>query len=436
MFCISRSLRDLNHIILIWAFLAPGVWAAGSSPSPAVLTLGAAVEQALASNPGLAETRAGAAAMAAVPSQVGTLPDPRLSLNALNLPTDTFDLDQEPMTQMQVGVQQAFPFPGKLGLQRTAAEHRAAAALHGFEERRFNLVRDVRSAWWRLLYLDQALATVARNQILLDQFVEIARTKYRVGQGLQQDVLLAQVERSKLMDTELRLRGARQAQAAYLNALLDRPANSPVQLPSKVDSTLPAVPSAAELLALADKARPQLAARERQVEAARARLKLAKKDYYPDFNLGLAYGYRQGEDAAGEPWPDFASVRLSMNLPLRSGRRQDQAVRQYSSELAQQKSGLDDTRGQVHAQILSALADYGRSRDQVTLFKTGIIPQARQTVASMLAGYQVNKVDFLNLVQTQITLYNYETQYWNALSEANQALAKLAAAVGKETIYE
>ncbi|WP_338070343.1 TolC family protein [Bathymodiolus platifrons methanotrophic gill symbiont] len=70
------------------------------------------------------------------------------------------------------------------------------------------------------------------------------------------------------------------------------------------------------------------------------------------------------------------------------------------------------------------------------LFKNGIIPQARQTVASMLAGYQVNKVDFLNLVRSQITLYNYETQYWKALSEANQALAQLTAVVGKEEIYE
>jgi len=73
---------------------------------------------------------------------------------------------------------------------------------------------------------------------------------------------------------------------------------------------------------------------------------------------------------------------------------------------------------------------------KVLLFKTGIIPQARQTVASMLTGYQVNKVDFLNLLRSQITLFNYETQYWKALTEANQALAQLSAVVGKDDIYE
>ncbi|MGZ5053150.1 MAG: TolC family protein, partial [Methylobacter sp.] len=74
--------------------------------------------------------------------------------------------------------------------------------------------------------------------------------------------------------------------------------------------------------------------------------------------------------------------------------------------------------------------------DQAVLFETGIVPQARQTVASMLAGYQVNKVDFLNLVRSQITLFEYETQYWKAFTEANQALAQLSSAVGKEEIYE
>ena len=90
----------------------------------------------------------------------------------------------------------------------------------------------------------------------------------------------------------------------------------------------------------------------------------------------------------------------------------------------------------VQADISEAVSDFRRARDQFVLFGTGIIPQAQQTVASMLAGYQVNKVDFLNLVQAQITLYNYEINYWQMLSEANQALARIIAGVGVETVYE
>jgi len=83
-----------------------------------------------------------------------------------------------------------------------------------------------------------------------------------------------------------------------------------------------------------------------------------------------------------------------------------------------------------------AIAKYISASEQSQLFKTGIIPQAKQTVDAMRAGYQVNKVDFLNLVRTQITLYNYETQYWQSISTANQALAQIVSVVGKESIYE
>jgi cobalt-zinc-cadmium efflux system outer membrane protein len=72
----------------------------------------------------------------------------------------------------------------------------------------------------------------------------------------------------------------------------------------------------------------------------------------------------------------------------------------------------------------------------VALFDGGIIPQARQTVESMMAGYQVGQVDFLNLVRSQVTLFNYELQYWKSFTEVNQSIARLKAAVGEENIYE
>ena len=136
-----------------------------------LLTLEQAIDIALSDNPGLAEIQARAEAMAAIPSQVGTLPDPRVSFNAMNLPTDTFDVSQENMTQMQFGISQAIPFPGKLALREEAAEYEAAAALDNVGETRLRLVRNVKVAWWHLFNLDQALNIVLRNQDLLRQFV-------------------------------------------------------------------------------------------------------------------------------------------------------------------------------------------------------------------------------------------------------------------------
>jgi outer membrane protein TolC len=401
------------------------------------LTLEEAINIALQDNPGLAEIQARADAMAAIPSQVGTLPDPRVSFNAMNLPTDTFDISQENMTQMQFGINQAVPFPGKLALREQAAEYEAAAAAENVDEVRLLLIRDVKTIWWRLFNLDQSIIIVLLNQDLLRQYVQIAATKYSVGQGLQQDVLLAQLELSKLLDLELRLKGARRNENARLNALLDMSPDQVVRLPQQVVKELPELAREPILYALAEQSRPLLAGQQNRIQAASTRADLAKKDYYPDFNVGAKYGFRSGDNTGiGGSRADFATFMLSMNVPIFIGRKQSKAVDQRKSEWFEQNYKLHDLRNKIQADISAAVADYRRARDQFELFKTGIIPQARQTVSSMLAGYQVNKVDFLNVVRAQITLYNYEMNYWQALSEANWSLAKLVAAVGVETIYE
>ena len=104
--------------------------------------------------------------------------------------------------------------------------------------------------------------------------------------------------------------------------------------------------------------------------------------------------------------------------------------------MSQRQFSLNDTLRSIQSTVSSHRADYEAAREQVSLLETAIIPQAQQTVASMLAGYQVNEVDFLNVVNSQITLYNSQINYWEALSTAKAALAQLAAAAGMEVLYE
>lgn len=400
-----------------------------------VLSLQSAIGTAVQDNPSLAQIQARSEAMAAIPSQLGSLPDPVISFNALNLPVDTFDLAQENMTQLQGGISQAFPFPGKLALREQAAAYQAEAASHDATEARLRLLQDVKKTWWALFYIDRALEIIITNQSLLRQFVEIARTKYEVGEGLQQDVLLAQLELSKLLDNEIKLTGSREHAKAQLNALLDNPANHQFMLPKQVSEDLPALQAESALFEQAENYRASLASTRASIHAAQSRLDLAKTDLYPDFNVGAFYS-RRNDTLSGQERADFVSLKFSMNIPLFAAGKQQKAVDQRTSELMQQRYALQDQWNKVQAEIAAAYSDFHQSKSQVVLFKSGIIPQARQTVASMLAGYQVNKVDFLNLVRSQITLYNYETQYWKALTQANQALAQLTAVVGKEEIYE
>ena len=400
------------------------------------IMLDAAVTKALAANPELAAMTARAQALVAISDQVETLPDPLLSINMLNLPLDSLSFSQEAMTQLQLGITQALPYPGKLALRAQAASQEAGAVNAEATEQRLQLVQAVKTVWWNIFYYDRALEVVARNEALLSQFVNVAETRYQVGRGLQQDILLAQLELSKLRDNTIRLQNRRENEATRLNVLLDYSPGRPVQLPASVDETLPMLVDSSVLQTRAVASRPALAAQNERMAAARSRIDLAQKDYAPDFKLGAAYGLRSGHNIDGSSRADFGSVMLSMTLPLYAGSKQARAVDQRNAEWLAQKHWLQQQRNRVAVEVQQALNDYQRAGQQVTLFRQEIIPQAQQTVDAMLAGYQVGKVDFLNLVRSQSQLYDYETEYWRALSVANQALARSIAAVGEENIYE
>jgi len=419
-------------LLLAGAFMLSMTPAAAAQP----IMLDAAVTKALSASPELAAMKARAKALVAISDQVETLPDPYLSINMLNLPLDSLSFSQEAMTQLQLGITQALPYPGKLALRAQAANQEAGAVAAEVTEQRLQLVQAVKTVWWNIFYYDRALEVVERNEALLSQFVNVAETRYQVGRGLQQDILLAQLELSKLRDNTIRLQNRRENEATRLNVLLDYPPNRPVQLPVTVDETLPVLASSSMLQTRAVAFRPALAAQNERMAAARSRIDLAQKDYAPDFKLGAAYGLRSGHNVDGTRRADFGSVMLSMTLPLYAGSKQARAVDQRNAEWLAQKFWLQQQRNRVAVEVQQAMNDYQRAGQQVALFRQEIIPQAQQTVDAMLAGYQVGKVDFLNLVRSQSQLYDYETEYWRALSVANQALARSVAAVGEENIYE
>lgn len=399
-----------------------------------ILTLAQAVELALADNPGLAEIKARAEAMAAIPSQEGTLPDPTLKFGALYLPTNSFNLRQDDFTMMEVGVSQEIPFPGKLALREKIAEHEALAAADSVDEARLRLVREVKMGWWRLFYYDRALSLLDEAQGFFQQIIAIAQAKYKVGKGSQQDVLLAQLELSKLKDEKLNLISMRHGQSARINALLDRSAETLVQISAEAEFKLPLIVESA----LQDKAlhiRPLFAQHHKMLDAARARVDLAEKGFYPDFTVGAYYDARQNTPS-GQSRSDFASVQLSMNVPIYAGRKQAKAVDQRQSELLQEQYALQDEHRKIQAEIAAKAAEYQQTKEKLSLLEHEIIPQAQQSVDSLLAGYQVSQTDFTDLLRTQLSFLQEQTQYWQALTRTQQILAELSAEVGEELNHD
>ena len=399
------------------------------------LSVSEAVTKAVRDNPSLAQLRARYDALQQIPSQVGTLPDPMIGLSAMNFPATNFHRRQEPMTQVQLSFMQSIPFPGKLRLQREAAEFDAQAAGLRVEELRLQIMANVRTIWWQAFYLDRALETVRSNRKLFREFTQIARKKYETGTGLQQDVLLAQLELSKLIDQEISLESMRDHQGITLNILMDLPEQGELGLVSEMKRNLEEVQSREYYFQRAE-TRPLLKQKMVQLEAANKRLNSAEKDRLPDFILGVNYGDRQGDNPNGSSRDDLLSVMLGVKVPIYASRKQDKAIAQRTSEVQGAVYASQDVRGQVRGAISRSLTDYSSARKQFELFESSILPQSNQTVQSMLSGYRVSQVDFLNLVRAQSTLLNYELQYWRAFVDAKQSLARLEAAVGGVNIYE
>lgn len=368
-----------------------------------------------------------------IPDQSGALPDPVLMLNAMNIPTDSFDLDQEAMTQLQVGISQSIPFPGKRWLKEEASLHQAKASEHMVEEAQQKLIRHVTSTWWQIFFIDRTIEIINTNQKLFRQSTDIAKKKYEVGKGLQQDVLLAQLELSKILDKEIQLEAMRRNEAAKLKSLMGVSPQYRFELPRSADVALDDVEAEEVLLTKAKHMRPLLSEKEEKLKSAKKRLDLAEKGYYPDFNVSVIYGYRQGDNPAmmgGGERSDFLSTKLGITIPLYAGRKQSKQVRQREEELVKSRYDLLDTSNNVSTEISVAYSNFSRAKEQYLLYKTGIIPQSRQTVESMLSGYQVSKVDFLNLIRSQVTLLNYEIQYWKAYTDTKKYYAQLLAAIG------
>ena len=398
-----------------------------ASAQEAVLRLQPHIQEALSANPEIkAEGKKWEAAKER-PPQEGSLDDPMLTFEIANLPTNTFSFSQDDMTMKQFSLSQAFPFPGKLGLRSEVARREANAIGQGYRDKQNEIVRRVKEAFYELYAVDRSLEVVEKNRELLREFVKIAETKYSVGKGIQQDVIKAQVELSKLLDEQIRLEQSRQAAGARLNAILNRPPQTPLArteevLKDKVQVDLK------EIQARALENRPLLKALQEDVERSKAANALARKKYFPDFTVGVSYGFR--ENAAAVSRSDMFSAGVAINIPLYFRTKQDRQVAETSAMINAAREQYQAARNEVFSLVKELVSDLEKGSKLIDLLQTGLIPQARLSLDSAVSGYQVNKVDFFTLLDTRLTLSNFEKEYYRVLGDYQVSLAKLEWVVG------
>lgn len=423
----KRLTRGMLAAVVCLVFSIPPSSVADSMPQEDLPKL---VEQALANNPEVKASQARWEMYTSRVKQAGALDDPMLMLKLQSfLLRDPFNSQRDPMTQRIVGISQQLPFWGKRALKEEVAAREAEAYQWQVEERKLELARMVKETWYQIYLTDKELGIVGKNIRIMDDFIALAETRYSVGQGAQQDVFKAQVERSRMLDMQISLEQRRKTLQATLNTLLFRPAETPVGTIADFEIR-PVSWSAEQLQAAAAENRPLLRSFRALMAKGEAGHRLAQKELFPDFNLSLEYMQRDPIDEM-EAGYDMYSAGVTFNLPIQRERRQAMA-REAVAETGMARAERDMLVNGISLGIADNLAQMERREKLAHLYRTGIIPQAEQSLESAAIGYRVGKVDFLTLLDARLTLFTYEREYYDSLAEYQMRRAQLEALIGKD----
>ncbi|NJD90048.1 MAG: TolC family protein [Geobacter sp.] len=413
-------------LLISMALLTANPLFAQDKPSEHIPTL---VATALANNPELKSSQARWQMFVSKSRQAGALEDPMLMLklqNMVNRAPLSFTSDSN--TAKVIGITQQIPFWGKRDLREEVARYEADSYRWLIDERKLELERMVKETCYQLYSTDRALELLTRNIAIAGDFVTIAESRYSIGQGAQTDILKAGVDRSKMLDMQITLQQQRRTLAANLNFLLNRPADTAVG--SIAPFELPQVTkSAEELRELAYQKRPQLKSMVSLVNKGSKAMALAKRESYPDF--AVSFEYMQRQPAMGDPGYDMYSLALTFNLPLQKERRAAM-VAESEAETSMAGAEIAALKNSIGFVINDTLAQLERRRKLVELYRGGILPQSEQALESALIGYRAGKVDFLTLLDSRVTLFNYQRELYESQVEYMMALARLEAAVGGE----
>jgi outer membrane protein TolC len=399
-----------------------------SLPDPLLLSW--CLERAQQSNPSIAVDEAAAAAAAHRVSPAGALEDPRFSYEAVNIPVGDFDFNSTAMSGHQLRLMQKFPFPGVLSNRKEAARAGASASTEDLEDQRLRVAAVVESQWSELGFAQRALEITDANLVLLRQLTEIAETKYSVGSGLQQDVLRAQVELTRLLEERLRRVEAIRAAESQLAAVLDLPFQTLFPRTADLRDEAP-LPEIAPLLGPLGETSPLLRALAERVEEAERLHRATQFEGYPDFDIGVGYRIRQhvhDDPVAGD---DFVSAGVTLRLPVNRGKWREKTA-ERAALVRRAEAAYRDGRARLRDAVRTTFAALERADAEVALLETGLVPQTRQSLDSSRSGYQVDKVDFLSLIDSQVRLLDAELSLVRAVADRRAAFAALESVIGKE----
>lgn len=385
-----------------------------------------------------------------------TLPDPILSASILNLPSDGFDFNQEPMTQMKLGIAQLFPRGDTLALQKQRHIELASEQALLRAERRAKTALTVTRLWLSAFEAKASTALIEDNRALFVQLIDIASASYSslLGKGRQQDIISAEVQLLRLDERLIQLNGRSAESLSQLGQWLVNEQQQTfsslhgVELPktlpqlSDIQANIWPILDADNILLLTEviSDHPLVKATEKQIEASQSAVEISKQQYKPQWGVNASYAYRD-DDPFGRSRADFFSVGLSVKIPIFSHKGQDAEVSFATRQSEAKRTEKQLLLRELAAGLSTAYANYTNLLARKTLYQNKILPQLSQQSDAVLKAYTSDDGDFAEVTQNRIAELNAKL----ALLEINIQLRKNVAllqyyighkAYEKEASYE
>jgi outer membrane protein TolC len=372
----------------------------------------------------IASTSLAEAAQAKVVS--ATLPpDPELQLGFMNRELPSL-APMDPLGMTQIQVMQMLPLGGKLGLAGRVAQGNADALKARATETRWDVRARAAMEFFDLYAVQSQLRIARETKRLVQNIAKVSQSMYSVGEGKQSDALRAQVEIARMTEEITRMESMRVSTWAKLSATLNLPSTSEVVMatPPLIPDTLPSL----ELLVIeAQQRRPMVIAGEKELASATAQERLARKEIWPDLQVGIQYAWRSGEMGKER----MGSLMLGASIPVYARSRQLRMREEASAMRRMSVADLEAMRAETRGRMAELYADYTKARNLRALYRTTVIPQAEATVTASFAAYRVGDVNLMTLLDNQMTVNRYRQELIALDAEQGKAIAEMEMLLGR-----
>ena len=352
---------------------------------------------------------------------------------AKDYPVDSFSRKEHGMTGDEISLTQKIPFPGKLTKLRAAAEKEYHSQEKQYEQLKWNLIRDVKLAYYSLFLALKEQALLKEQKNFIKQLIVVSRNKYTIGKLSQAELLSFQVEEAKLIGELLSNEKEISARKATLKTLLGK---------SNLDFNATVLEETQKTAMDHSKIQPDilekrvlqknrmLLALETAVDSSKQKLSYAKLGYLPDFEVMAGYTIREPRPA--DDGVDLFTGKVGLTLPIWAISKQSEQIKGAKAEKAKIEALLESSQIELKNKIQTLHAELFEADQKIKLFETGILPLSRQAVLSGKSAYLTGKLEYLNLLTFIQDRYQAEIAYFETLTKHESKISEIEAFLGEE----